>query len=76
MPKGDPAGYLPRVKQARKSKKVKSPYPERAKTIVDRNPFAGANAAGEIRNGGTMRAEDSPSKFNPKNYTSRKRRGR
>lgn len=57
-----------------------SPYRKRARNIVERNPFAGASAAGEIRNGGTMRAEDSPSRFDPKNpgrkYKSRKRRTR
>jgi len=61
--------YVARTKRA-----SKSPYPPRAKTIVDRNPFAGADAAGEIRNGGTMRAEDSPGNFNPKNYVGRRKR--
>lgn len=49
--------------------KRRSPYPGRAKNVVERNPFAGGSAAGEIRNGGTMRAEDSPSRFSPKKTT-------
>lgn len=57
-------------------RKSNSPYRGRARNIVERNPFAGANAGAEIRNGGTMRAEDSPSHFNPKNPGGRKYRAR
>lgn len=53
--------------QARASKgDNKSPYRSRARNVVERNPFAGANAGAEIKNGGTMKAEDSPSGFDPK----------
>jgi hypothetical protein len=55
-----------------RSKRSKSPYPKQARNIVERNPFAGGNAGAEIRNGGTMRAEDSPRRFDPKRTLRRK----
>lgn len=52
--------------RASRKGKGKGPYRGRARNIVERNPFAGADAGAEIRNGGTMKAEDSQSKFDPK----------
>lgn len=40
MPKGDPAGYLPRVKQARKGKASKNPF-NRGPEDSRFNPFRG-----------------------------------